>query len=69
MRSASRAASTTSGVTVSRSLIWRMRRTWLRRRSTRRKFPPVIRAMVAMATLAVNSSLPLASPSVCQRGG
>ncbi len=33
----------------------------------RRKLPQVMRAMVAIATVSVNSSLPLVMPSVCQR--
>ena len=57
MRRASRAASTTSGLMVRRLLICWMRWIWVSRRSTRRKLPPVIRAMVAIATVRVSCSV------------
>src|SRR5947209_8124178 len=49
MRSVSRAASTTSLVTLCKSLMRRMRSIWVNSRCTSLKLPPVIRAIAATA--------------------
>nr|AIU93511.1 hypothetical protein LRS1606.77 [Rhodococcus sp. NS1] len=61
------AASMTSLVMVSSSLIFRTRWIWGKRRSRSRKLPRVIRAMAAMAWASVKSSGSRVLPRDCRR--
>jgi len=66
MMSASRAVSTTSRLIVVMLLISRMRVIWAKRRWTRRKLPPVMRATAAIASVSVKSSADSERPIALQ---